>query len=75
MYQKNRIAFLLSAFVLAAAILLLTFLFLYKHYQTLDQYGNDILQILNGKKMPRMKDQDEGSLSKLAASVNMVTSS
>jgi signal transduction histidine kinase len=43
--------------------------------QKLNQYSTDILKILNGEYTLKLDDQQEGSMSKLAAAVNNVTSS
>ncbi|MFU0791876.1 MAG: HAMP domain-containing histidine kinase [Virgibacillus proomii] len=51
------------------------FLFFKRHYQKIDQYQENVYQIMSGAVSTKLDDNEEGSLPKLAAAINTVTAS
>lgn len=74
-YKTNIIKEFLLSIILIVTILMPTYLFLKAHYKKIDRYSNDVNKIMSGEISTRLNDMEEGSLSKLAASINMMTSS
>lgn len=75
LYRENSRALLALSVLSGLFILLFIGRQMFKQDQKLNQYSADILKILNGEYTLKLDDQQEGSLSKLAAAVNNVTSS
>lgn len=74
-YKSNLAANLIFSIIMGSAILLLTVLFLRNHYRIIDLYNNDVNKIMSGEISTRLEDMDEGSLSKLASSINTLITS
>ncbi|MDD4503749.1 MAG: HAMP domain-containing sensor histidine kinase [Clostridiaceae bacterium] len=74
-YKLNMAAYLVLTVLLGFAILLTVILFLKSHFEAIDQYSDDINRIMEGHTSARLEDSGEGSLSKLAALINVMTSS
>ncbi|WP_347488736.1 sensor histidine kinase [Desulfoscipio sp. XC116] len=66
---------LIFSTVFLLVILLIVYIFLKAHYQKIDQYNYDVSKIMNGEISTRLADNGEGSLSKLATSINTLTAS
>ncbi len=75
LYRGNSLSLLIISFI--SGLLLLFFIWRHLNNQNnkLNQYSTDILKTMNGEHTLRLNDQQEGSLSKLATAVNLVTSS
>ncbi len=74
-YKANRMINFLLLIMLSAVILFILYIFLKKHFSKIELYQNDIHRIMNGETQIRLDDGEEGSLSKLAASINIMTTS
>lgn len=74
-YNIHRMTNLIFFILFSFAILLMAYGFLRSHYRTIDRYHDDIHKIINGEISTRLEDMQEGSLSKLAASINMMAAS
>ncbi|AGL01521.1 signal transduction histidine kinase [Desulfoscipio gibsoniae DSM 7213] len=74
-YRSNKATNLIFSSMFVLVILLVVYLFLKTHYRKIDQYNNDISKIMNGEISTRLDDNEEGNLSKLAASINLLTAS
>ncbi|WHH57858.1 HAMP domain-containing sensor histidine kinase [Petroclostridium sp. X23] len=74
-YMINRAISLTFSILLSIAILMVVYLFLKHHYRRIDRYNDDVNKIMNGEFTTKLDDHEEGSLSKLASSINMVTGS
>lgn len=73
-YQTDSAVLFVLTIMPAILFLLLTAWFIRQYFQRLDQYSSDIVKIMNGEEV-LLHDREEGSLSRLAAAVNRVTSS
>jgi len=73
-YKSNMAAEFTFSVLISVSILFLVYLFLKAHYQKIDGYNDDVNKIMKGEINTRLDDTDEGSLSRLAASVNTMTS-
>jgi len=73
-YKSNMAINFIFSFFMGAAILLPIYLFLGAHYKKIDRYNDDISRIMKGQIDTRLEDTEEGSLSRLAASINNMTS-
>jgi len=74
-YETNGIINFILSILFISATLFFSYCFLRNHYKKLERYNTDINKIMNGEISTRLYDNEEGSLSKLASSVNMLTSS
>lgn len=74
-YQTNMATNFIFSVIMSLAILLAAFLFLRGHYQKIDRHNDDVNKIMSGEIATRLGDSGEGSLAKLAASINMMTAS
>ncbi len=74
-YRTNMAAYLALTVISGIAVLLSVISFLNQHFKTIDQYSSDINGIIKGHASGRLYDSGEGSLPKLAASINAMTSS
>ena len=74
-YQTNRVNNFIFSILLSLIILLAAYSFLKAHYQRIDRYHNEVRRIMSGEVSTRLDDSEEGSLSKLAASINTMTAS
>lgn len=61
--------------LMSLTILLTAYMFLKGHYKRIDRYNGNVRRIMNGEISLRLADSDEGSLSKLAASINTLVAS
>ncbi|WP_223067526.1 HAMP domain-containing sensor histidine kinase [Paenibacillus caui] len=75
LYQTNVITNFIVGVVISALLLAVSFLFLKRHYNKIDRYQEDVQRIMKGAISTRLDDHEEGSLSKLAASINTMTAS
>ena len=74
-YKINAITNFIFSIMMGFAILLTAYLFLEAHYKKIDRYNDDINKIMNGEISARLNSNEEGSLPKLASSINMMTAS
>lgn len=74
-YRRKSVALLLITSISGLSVLLLALWHFKRQVHRLNQYGDDILRIMNGEYAIILNDQQEGILSKLASAVNRVTSS
>lgn len=74
-YQANMATNFIFSLLMSLAILLVIYLFLKAHYKKIDKYNDDVNRIMKGEIATRLEDMEEGSLSKLAASVNTLITS
>lgn len=74
-YKTNTLTSIIFSSLFAFAILLVVYSFLKTHYKIIDQHNNDVNKIMHGEISTRLDDNDEGSLSRLAASINTLTAS
>lgn len=74
-YKTNSMINLFFSLIMALAIILITYLFLLAHYKKIDDYNNDITKIMNGEITIRLDDTEEGVMSKLASSINLMSTS
>jgi signal transduction histidine kinase len=75
LYRENSRALFVISILSGLIILFVIGCLMNRQTQKLNQYSGDILKIMNGEHSLKLDDQQEGSLSKLAAAVNLVTSS
>lgn len=75
LYRENRRALFALSVLSGLFLLFIIGWLMNRQTQKLNQYSGDILKIMNGERTLKLDDQQEGSLSKLAAAVNLVTSS
>ncbi len=74
-YTTNVITNLLFFIVIGLAVLSAVYLFLRAHYEAIDHYTDTVNKIKDGEISVRLEDSEEGSLPKLAASINSLTAS
>lgn len=74
-YKANAGANLIYSLIMGAAILPAVWLFLRALYKKIDEFSGDINKIMEGAIATRLDDSEEGSLAKLAASINTMTAS
>lgn len=74
-YKTNAITNFIVSVLTGFIMLLLSYLFLKAHYKKIDRLNDDVNNIMNGEIAARLDDNEEGSLSRLAASINNMTSS
>lgn len=74
-YKTNAVIGLIFCIVVSLGILLIAYMFLKVYYRKIDQYNDDVNKIMKGEILTRLDDSDEGSLSKLAASINVLITS
>ncbi len=74
-YQTNVIMNFIVSTGMSIFLFIVAFTFLKKHYKKIDRYQKEVYEIMNGSISTRLDDNEEGSLSKLAASINTVTAS
>ncbi len=74
-YKYSMAAYLVLTVLLGIAVLLAVFLLLKSHFKAIDRYSGDINRIMDGNTTARLEDSGEGSLPKLATSINLMTSS
>lgn len=75
LYKENSVALFALTILSSLLLLFFTVKHIQRQAQKLNQYGSDILKIMNGEHSLKLDDQQEGSLSKLASAINLVTSS
>lgn len=75
LYQKNAMIHSIISGVIIVFIFLITIKFMKSHFTKIDRYQQKVYQIMNGDIEIRLDDQEEGSLGKLASSINTMTSS
>jgi len=73
----NKYAVIVFILSLGIGITLLTILFIFavRYNKTLEKANSDILNFMNGNQKIRLDDSEEGSLSKLFSSINMMGTS
>lgn len=74
-FKTNLVVNIALFSIFSLIILVISYIFLKKHYQKIDQYNNHIQEIMNGKISLRLDDNGEGSIYKLATSINTLKSS
>ncbi len=74
-YKTNSIAGIIFSILFGLAVLSTVYSFIKVFYNKIHQYNKDINKIMDGEILTRLDDNEEGSLSKLAASINMMTAS
>ncbi|MBU7006040.1 sensor histidine kinase [Phosphitispora fastidiosa] len=74
-YRSNVTINLIYSLVMGAAVFLTVWLFLRALYNKLDEYNHNVIKIIEGEISTRLDDSEEGTLAKLAASVNTLTAS
>lgn len=74
-YKTNMINSFMLSIIISVIILIAAYLFLRIHYGKIDRYIDDVNRIMKGDIAARLEDKEEGSLSKLAASINVMTAS
>ncbi|MDD3705867.1 MAG: HAMP domain-containing sensor histidine kinase [Clostridiaceae bacterium] len=74
-YRMNMAVYFAFNVISGIAVLFAVIIFLDLHYKTIDRYSGDINRIIKGHASARLEDSGEGSLPKLAASINAMTSS
>lgn len=74
-YRASTAANLVFSVLLGFFALLVVLLFLKSHFKAIDRYNDEIAGIMEGNTAVRLEDSEEGSLPKLAASINVMTSS
>lgn len=74
-YKLSTAVYLVLTVILGFTFIFAVILFLKLHFEAIDRYSADIGRIMEGHTSVRLEDSDEGSLSKLAASINSMTSS
>ncbi|HOE56634.1 MAG TPA: HAMP domain-containing sensor histidine kinase [Bacillota bacterium] len=75
LYRLNAVGCFIFASILGAIVLIISTSFLKSHFRIIDEYSEDIARIMEGDVSIRLPDNGEGSLPKLAASINTMTSS
>lgn len=73
-YKLNMVSDFIFSILMSVTILLLIYLFLKVLCRKIDGYNDDISRIMKGEIDTRLEDTEEGSLSRLAASINNMTS-
>lgn len=74
-YRMNMAVYFAFNVISGIAVLFAVIIFMDLHYKTIDRYSGDINRIIKGHASARLEDSGEGSLPKLAASINAMTSS
>jgi signal transduction histidine kinase len=74
-YKINAITNFIFSIMMGFAVLMTAYLFLKAHYKKIDKHNDDINKIMKGEISTKLDSSEEGSLSKLATSINMMTSS
>ncbi|HYE81214.1 MAG TPA: HAMP domain-containing sensor histidine kinase [Clostridia bacterium] len=74
-YTANRAASLILSMLFSLAVLSVTWSFLQNRYRKINQYYKAVNRIMEGEITTRLEDNEEGNLAKLAASINMMTTS
>lgn len=75
LYKKSAITLFVLSLVLSISILLSTIFFNAKRIQQIEKANKEIKQFIDGKIDIRLKDYDEGSLSKLFSTINDLATS
>lgn len=74
-YKTGMLISSMAALLIFLLILAVAYGYVKKNYRRIDRYSDDIAKIMEGAICTRLSDGDEGSLSRLAASINVMTSS
>ena len=74
-YKNSRFNSFILSVILSMMIVFMAYIFLAAHYKKIDQHCEDVCKIMNGETGNRLEDSGEGSVPKLASSINMLTSS
>ncbi|KUO70418.1 MAG: hypothetical protein APF77_15675 [Clostridia bacterium BRH_c25] len=74
-YKTNQAANLMLSVLFSLAVLLAVCSFLKNYNRKIDRYCMDVNKIMDGEITTRLDDNEEGSLPKLAASINIMASS
>ena len=74
-YKINAITNFIFSIMMGFVVLLTAYLFLEANYRKIDRYNDDINKIMKGEISTRLDSSEEGSLSKLATSINTMTAS
>lgn len=74
-YKTGMLINSMAALLIFLLILAAVYGYVKKNYRRIDRYSDDIAKIMEGAIGTRLSDGEEGSLSRLAASINGMTSS
>lgn len=74
-YKTGGIVNVTASIAFSMTVLIIVYSFLKAHYRRIDRYCSDIAEIMKGNISTRLDDNEEGSLAKLASSINMLTAS